>query len=93
MTATRTHRLTLLAGHGYHCAYSGYALSGSKLSIGYCGTTEPTGALSAVRSVANAHGSGYVQAKNSGGGVLTTIDYGDSIAYAPAGITQLTCVS
>ncbi|RQP09129.1 MAG: hypothetical protein EAS51_12485 [Microbacteriaceae bacterium] len=78
---------------GYHCAYSGYALSGSKLSLSACDTTVSTSVLSAVRSLANAHGSGYVQAKNSSGSVLASVSHGDSIAYAPAGITQLTCVS
>lgn len=78
---------------GYHCAYSGNALSGNKLSLSGCDTTHSTAALGVVRSIANAHSSGYVQAKNASGSVLSTVYAGGSVGYAPAGITQLTCVS
>lgn len=77
----------------YYCAYSNYNLSGSKVSFYECDTTKSTSLLSTVRSVANARSSGYVQAKSSAGSVLATIGYNGSLAYAPTGITQLTCVS
>ena len=78
---------------GYYCAYSGYNLSGSKLSFSACNTTQSTGALSVVRSLANARSSGYVQGKNSSGTVLATVSAGGSLAYASTSITKLTCVS
>ncbi len=78
---------------GYYCAYSGYNLSGSRLSLSACNTTQSTSALSIVRSIANARSSGYVQGKNSGGTVLATVSAGGSLAYASTSITQLTCVS
>ncbi len=74
-----------------YCAYNGSGLSGSKLTFWTCGIYSTT-ALGSVRSVANARTGGYVDAKNSGGGVLATIYGGNSISYAPAGITQLSCV-
>lgn len=76
---------------GSYCAYSGSALSGSKLTFSTCGTYSTT-VLGSVRSVANARSSGHVDAKNSSGSVLATVSSGKSISYAPAGITQLTCV-
>ena len=78
---------------GYYCAYSGYNLSGSKLSLSTCNTTQSTSALSIVRSIANARSSGYVQGKNSSGTVLATVSAGGSLAYASTNITRLTCVS
>lgn len=76
---------------GSYCAYNGSGLSGSKMTFSTCGTYSTT-ALGAVRSVANARTSGYVAAKNSSGRVLATVSSGSSTSYAPAGITQLTCV-
>lgn len=76
---------------GSYCAYNGSGLSGSKLTFSTCGTYSTT-ALGTVRSVANARTSGYVDAKNAAGSVLATISSGSSISYAPAGITQLTCI-
>lgn len=77
---------------GSFCAYTGYSLSGSKLSFTSC-TTHSTTVLGAVRSVANARSSGSIKAKNSGGTVLSTISAGSSVAYAPSNITQLACGS
>lgn len=77
---------------GSFCAYSGYSLSGSKLSFTTCATHSTT-PLGAVRSVANARSSGSIKAKNSSGTVLSTISAGGSVAYAPSNITQLTCGS
>lgn len=74
-----------------YCAYNGSGLSGSKLTFWDCGTYSTT-VLGTVRSVANARTGGYVDAKNSGGSVLATIYAGNSISFAPAGITQLSCV-
>jgi len=79
-------------GSGSFCAYTGYSLSGSKLSFTTC-TTHSTTVLGAVRSVANARSSGSIKAKNSSGTVLSTINAGSSVAYAPSNITQLTCGS
>lgn len=78
---------------GYYCAYSGYNLSGSKLSFSACNTTQSTSALSVVRSIANARSSGSVQGKNSSGSVLATIGANGSLGYAPVNITRLTCIS
>ncbi len=78
---------------GDYCAYSGSGLSGSKISFSACDTTVSTAPVGSVLSVANARSSGYVQAKNSGGSVLSTIYAGGSLGFAPSSITQLTCVS
>lgn len=79
---------------GAYCAYAATNLGGSKLAFTTCDTTVSTAPLgSAVRSVANARGTGYVQAKNAGGTTLATISAGGQLNSAPAGISQLRCVS
>ena len=85
--------ITTMAVGSCATGYSGYNLSGSKLSFSACNTTQSTGALSVVRSLANARSSGYVQGKNSSGTVLATVSAGGSLAYASTSITKLTCVS
>ncbi len=78
---------------GDYCVYSGAALSGSKLTFTSCPATQSTAPVGTVRSIANARSTGYVQAKNSSGTVLSTINAGSSLPAAPSGITQVTCVS
>lgn len=60
---------------GYHCAFSGTAMTGSKLSWSTCGV-HTTSALPAVRSIANARSSGSTQARTSSGSVLATATAG-----------------
>lgn len=79
---------------GYYCAYNGLNLSGSSLSFSTCSTTVSLAALPGiVRSLANARSTGYIQGLNSSGTSLTTVYAGNQVSSAPAGITQLKCVS
>lgn len=77
---------------GAYCAYSAVSLTGSKLSFTTCNTTVSTAALGGVvRSIANARGSGTVQARNSSGTNLATISAGGQLNSAPGGVTHLRC--
>lgn len=74
---------------GSFCAYSGTSLTGSKLSYSSC-TTHSTAGIS-VHSIANARGSGTVQAKNSSNSVLASVGAGKRLNSAPGGISKLSC--
>lgn len=78
---------------GTFCAYSGTNLTGSKVAYASCNTTHGIVGISTVRSLANAWGSGYIQARNSGGSTLATVYNAGQLSTAPSGITQIRCVS
>ncbi|MCW5953365.1 MAG: peptidase inhibitor family I36 protein [Propionibacteriaceae bacterium] len=75
------------------CAYGSVNLSGTKLTFSTCDATHSTAALGTVRSMANARSSGTVQGLSSSGSVLTSLGAGGRVNSAPAGITQVKCIS
>lgn len=77
---------------GSYCAYSGYSLTGNKLSFTSCANPQPVGVLGTVRSIANARTAGSIQAQNSGGGGLATIAANSSLPFAPSGVAYLACL-
>lgn len=77
---------------GSYCAYSGYNLTGSKLSFSSCGAPQPVGVLGTVRSIANARTAGAIEAQSSGGGWLATIGANGALFTAPSGVAYLNCL-
>lgn len=78
---------------GAFCAYSAANLGGSKLTFTTCDTTHSTAALGAVRSIANARSSGYVQGQNSASSALVTVVANASSSSTPTGVVKIRCVS
>jgi hypothetical protein len=71
------------------CAFNGSSLGGSMLSFSTCTVSAIPGSFT-TRSVANARGSGYVQARNAST-VLATVNAGNW-ANVSGTVTNLRCV-
>lgn len=74
---------------GLICAYRNGSLGGARITFSGCSTWSTTG-FGAVGSVANARTSGWANARNTAGTVLTHVPYG-TWANVPAGVASIAC--